>query len=516
MASRALSFPVSLPLVLAGRGVMRAAGRLSDGLRDALRGVDFASDLAEEIGSPRWYRGLGMMLGGIGFAVALWPGVTTIRMNQPQTIDPKAQEEWRSQTVQPLLYGGDIGVRMGPTARLIPMAQAPERPSLDLTVTLAGQDDVGAMLSRAGVSAADNNAVRAAMATAVPLAEIAPGTRFALHLGQAAAPGYPRPLESLSLRARFDLDLTLTRSGEGFTVTRHELPVDATPLRIRGVAGASVYRAARAAGAPMKAIQQFLAAIDAHLSLDEVHQGDVFDMVVDYKRAPDGQVEVGDLQYAAIESGGHIAKQLLRWGKGRDVQFYDASDMAGQRATQALIMPVAGARISSGFGLRLHPILGFARMHSGTDLAAPWGAPVYAVADALVNFVGPHGGHGNYIRLDHGGAVSTGYGHLSRFAVAPGMRVRAGQVIGYVGSTGLSTGAHLHYEVFRGGAPVDPMSVSFTVRAGVDRAELAAFRARLGQLLHVKPGEALRPVGGPVGAQVAIAAAGRSSGPATY
>jgi murein DD-endopeptidase MepM/ murein hydrolase activator NlpD len=126
----------------------------------------------------------------------------------------------------------------------------------------------------------------------------------------------------------------------------------------------------------MKAIQQFLAAIDAHLSLDEVHQGDVFDMVVDYKRAPDGQVEVGDLQYAAIEQGGHMAKQLLRWGKGRDMQFYDASDMAAQRETQALIMPVAGARISSGFGLRLHPVLGFARMHSGTDLAAPWGAPV--------------------------------------------------------------------------------------------------------------------------------------------
>ncbi|WDF72687.1 M23 family metallopeptidase [Novosphingobium sp. KACC 22771] len=482
MASRDFSAPVALPHALAAR------------MQRALRGFDMATDLAEDIGTARWFRGLGVMLGGIGLAVALWPGQAAAPAIPSTPMDAATREEWRSQTVQPLLYGGDTGRRMGPTARLVPLAQAPERPSLDLSVMLAQEDSIEAMLNRAGVSAADNGAVRSALASAVALEDIAPGTRFALHLGQAAGAGAARRLESLSLRARFDLDLTLTRSGAGFVVARHVLPVDSTPLRIRGVAGTSVYRAARAAGAPMKAIQQFLAAIDAHLSLDQVHQGDVFDMVVDYKRAPDGQVEVGDLEYAAIESGGHMAKQLLRWGRGRDAQFYDASDMAEQRATQALVMPVAGARISSGFGLRLHPILGFARMHAGTDLAAPWGAPVYAVADALVNFVGPHGGHGNYIRLDHGGAVSTGYGHLSRFAVAPGMRVRAGQVIGYVGSTGLSTGAHLHYEVFRGGQAVDPMSVGFTVRAGVDRAELAAFRARLGQMLHVKPSGGLGPV----------------------
>ncbi|MBB3954470.1 M23 family metallopeptidase [Novosphingobium sediminicola] len=495
MASRAFSTPVALPSALAAR------------MKAGLRGFDFATDLAEDIGTAGWYRGLGVMLGGIGLALALWPGIATGPTIPSQPMDATAREQWRSQTVQPLLYGGDTGQRMGPTSRLVPLAQAPERPSIDLSVMLAQEDSVEAMLGRAGVSADDVAAVRGALASAGVLDDIAPGTRFALHLGRAAAPDRPRLLESLSLRARFDLDLTLTRSAGGFAVVRHVLPVDSTPLRIRGVAGASVYRAARAAGAPMKAIQQFLAAIDAHLSLDEVHQGDVFDMVVDYKRAPDGQVEVGELQYASIESHGRMAKQLLRWGKGRDAQFYNASDMVEQRATQALVMPVAGARISSGFGLRLHPILGFARMHSGTDLAAPWGAPVYAVADALVNFVGPHGGHGNYIRLDHGGAVSTGYGHLSRFAVSPGMRVRAGQVIGYVGSTGLSTGAHLHYEVFRGGAAVDPMSVGFTVRAGVDRAELAAFRARLAAVLHVKPSEAL----GPMGAYMAMGSVPRAA-----
>ncbi|HZV10822.1 MAG TPA: M23 family metallopeptidase, partial [Novosphingobium sp.] len=175
--------------------------------------------------------------------------------------------------------------------------------------------------------------------------------------------------------------------------------------------------------------------------------------------------------------------QLVRWGG--EGQFFDALAPADTTASAGLVLPVAGARITSSFGMRYHPILGYERMHSGTDLAAPWGSPVYAVADGYVEYAGWHGGHGNYLRLAHGGGVETGYGHLSRYAVASGMRVRAGQVIGYVGSTGLSTGAHLHYEVFQSGRAIDPMSVHFIVRAGVDPREQAVFRARLAALLRL-------------------------------
>ena len=453
---------------------------------------DFARDLAEEIGSARWYRGMGLMLSGIGLAFSLWPGLPAVHLAPAMALDHAAADQWRSQSVSPLALGGDMGLHRAPGALVTPMAAAPERPRLDLVATLAEGDTLTHMLARAGVGPADAARALSAMAPALPPADIAPGTRFDLTLGQHPAPGQPRPLEHLAFRARFDLDLALTRSGDGFALTRHALPVYDTPLRIRGVAGPSLYRSARALGAPMTAIQQFLAAIDAHLSLDEVRPGDTFDLIVAYKRNAQGEAEAGDLLYAAIESGGRAKKQLLRWGG--DGQFFDASAMAEQRAAQALIMPVAGARITSGYGYRFHPILGFGRMHSGTDLAAPYGSPVYAVADGVVSFVGPHGGHGNYIRLEHGGAIGTGYGHLSRFAVSAGLRVRAGQVIGYVGSTGLSTGPHLHYEVFRNGASVDPMSVHFTVRAGVDKKELAAFRARLAQVLAVKPGAALAPL----------------------
>jgi len=457
-------------------------------LREWAARYTFSRDLAEGIGTPDWYRGLGLMVGLAAMAISLAPRLSTLPAAPDAALDAPSREIYRAQAIAPLALGGDIGQRMGHTALVKPTAATPERAQIAMVATLAQGDTIEAMLARAGVAAPDIARAHAALAD---YREIEPGTRFAITLGHHDAPGQPRPLESLAFRARFDLDLTLTRGG----LVRHSLPVDTTPLRIRGVAGQSLYRAAHAAGAPMQAIQQFLQAIDAHLSLDEVRPGDTYDMIVAYRRAAGGETQVGDLLYAAIESGGRPRKQLLRWGA--EGQFFDASDMASQRATQGLIMPVAGARITSGFGMRFHPILGFSRMHSGTDLAAPWGAPVYAVADGVVTFVGAHGGHGNYIRMEHGGGVGTGYGHLSRYAVQSGIRVRAGQVIGYVGSTGLSTGPHLHYEVFRNGASIDPMSVHFTVRAGVDKKELAAFKARLASLLAVKPGAALGALSAP-------------------
>ena len=148
--------------------------------------------------------------------------------------------------------------------------------------------------------------------------------------------------------------------------------------------------------------------------------------------------------------------------------------------------------MTSGYGMRRHPILGYARMHAGIDFGAAWGSPIFAVSDGVVSYAGRHGGHGNYVRLEHGGGLGTGYGHMSRIAASPGTRVRAGQVIGYVGSTGMSTGPHLHYEVYRGGATINPLSVSFTVKAQIDTKQRDALKARLVQLKKVVPGAALK------------------------
>ena len=126
--------------------------------------------------------------------------------------------------------------------------------------------------------------------------------------------------------------------------------------------------------------------------------------------------------------------------------------------------PVEGARISSTFGMRDHPVLGFTRMHKGTDFATPVGTPVFASGDGKITFMGLHGGHGNYVQIRAAGNMGTGYAHMSRMLVRQGTRVSAGQVIGYVGSTGLSTGPHLHFEVFVNNVAVNPASGSTAMR----------------------------------------------------
>jgi murein DD-endopeptidase MepM/ murein hydrolase activator NlpD len=121
-------------------------------------------------------------------------------------------------------------------------------------------------------------------------------------------------------------------------------------------------------------------------------------------------------------------------------------------------MPVSAAWMSSGFGLRGHPILGGLRLHSGIDLAAPMGSPVFATSDGVVRQAEWRGGYGLLVALDHGGGLQTRYGHMSRLAVAAGQQVRKGDVIGYVGSTGRSTGPHVHYEMRINGQAVNPAS----------------------------------------------------------
>jgi murein DD-endopeptidase MepM/ murein hydrolase activator NlpD len=135
----------------------------------------------------------------------------------------------------------------------------------------------------------------------------------------------------------------------------------------------------------------------------------------------------------------------------------DPVDTSANRGALPTQVPVSG-RLTSGFGRRVHPISGGLRRHAGIDLAAPAGAPVRATSDGVVSAAGWAGGYGLRIALDHGNAVETRYAHLSQLAVRPGQQVRQGEVIGFVGSTGQSTGPHVHYELRRGGLAIDPLA----------------------------------------------------------
>ena len=473
--------------------------------------LDLAPDLAEEIGSRRWMRGLGTMVGLGAVALALWPDMTPLEARPAMPQGDNIQSELRSQMILPLALGADSGRRMGPTEAVIPLKSAPERPQIQLVVTLAPGDSFASMLRRAGVAPADIDRAAALVGQAVAVGDIAPGTQMDVLLGRRPAPGQPRPLDSLAFRARFDLALELTRPGVGQTLPdgtpvipsgplalqRNIIRVDETPLRVRGIVGTSLYRSMRAAGVPASAVQDYLKALDAQIDMErEVRPTDEFDIIISYRRAATGERQAGQLLYAGVDRAGASRTQLMRWGS--DGRFFEASGVGEQR--NGLLAPVPGA-LTSGFGMRRHPILGYMRMHAGIDFKASYGTPIVAVTDGRVSSAGRAGGCGIAVRIEHGGGLSTRYCHMSRMAVNAGMSVRRGQVIGYVGSTGLSTGPHLHYEMYRGGRMINPGSVSFVTRSELSGTELIDFRRQLIKLKSVEVGAALKdlvPVAGEV------------------
>jgi murein DD-endopeptidase MepM/ murein hydrolase activator NlpD len=457
------------------------------GIETRLADIDLAPDLARDIGSRTWLRGAATLIGLSALALSAWPDFAPLQAAPAMAIDEGARDEFRSHMIMPLAFGADSGRRMGATMAVSPLANAPERPRLDLEATLTAGDGFERMLVRAGVSQGEAGTISGMIGQAMPLSDIQSGTRVDITLGRRPAPGEPRPVDALSFRARFDLQLAVARQDGRLVLDPRPIRVDDTPLRIRGRFGPSLYRSARAAGAPAHAVQQYLRAIGAEVDLDSgVAAGDEFDLIVEHKRAATGEVESGRLLYAGIVRDGKPRKQLLRWGS--EGRFFEASGVGEVR--QGLVAPVPG-RVTSNYGMRRHPILGYSRMHRGLDFKAGYGTPIYAVTDGKVAVAGRNGGHGNYVRLNHAGGLASGYSHMSRIAVRSGQSVQRGQVIGYVGSTGLSTGPHLHYEMYRNGASINPATVRFTTRAQLDGAELAAFRARLTQLQQVEAGAAL-------------------------
>ena len=214
-----------------------------------------------------------------------------------------------------------------------------------------------------------------------------------------------------------------------------------------------------------------------------VQPGDSFDVFFASEDEGSANPDRNEVLFASLTVGGET-KKYYRFKTDDDsvVDFYDET---GKSAKKFLVRkPVNNAIMRSGFGGRRHPILGYTKMHTGVDWSAPYGTPIFASGNGMIEKVGWEGGYGKYIRVKHNNGYETAYGHMSAYAkgMEPGKRVRQGQVIGFVGSTGLSTGAHVHYEILVNGRFVDPMRVRLPRGRSLEGTMMASFEKARDQI----------------------------------
>jgi murein DD-endopeptidase MepM/ murein hydrolase activator NlpD len=273
--------------------------------------------------------------------------------------------------------------------------------------------------------------------------------------------------------------LTVSRTDEdSFKGAIKEVIPERRRFALRGVVEDSVYESGLRTGIPASVITTLIKSYSYIVDFQrEVKPGDRFEVLFEQPTNDEG-LPAGEptMIYAALQVAGKITPVYRVAMPGGSFEYYDA---AGRSIRKGLLRtPVEGARLTSSFGMRLHPLLGFSRMHKGVDFGAPAGAPIYAAGAGIIEEAGYRSGYGRYVRIRHNGSLSTAYAHLSKFgrAITRGTRVGQGDVIGYVGSSGIATGPHLHYEVLVNNKQANPLKVKVTTNAPLEGKQLTAFQ----------------------------------------
>ncbi len=342
---------------------------------------------------------------------------------------------------------------------------------------LAGGQDFSDMLDDAGVAAAEAKAAMNALSRAYPLKKLRAGQNVTLTFNRT-------PQAETFISAVFQpedtKEVTILRQVDGSFVANSKLiPIVRERVAAQGEIKSSVFEAGERAGVPY-AVMAAMIRVYAH-SIDfqrDVHPGDRFEILYDQPKTVQGKpVGEGSIIYAAMHIDGEIKPIYRVTFADKTVDYFDATGRSARRAL--LRTPVAAARVTSRYGMRVHPLLGYSKMHKGVDFGASPGTPIFAAGSGVVEEIGFKGGYGRFIRLRHPGGLVTAYGHMSRFNshLYRGARVNQGEVIAYVGSSGRSTGPHLHYEVISSGRQVNPLSIKTPVGRVLEGAQLAQFKS---------------------------------------
>ncbi|HUC62569.1 MAG TPA: M23 family metallopeptidase, partial [Alphaproteobacteria bacterium] len=347
------------------------------------------------------------------------------------------------------------------------------------TLVVSPGDTLMDLLRRAGVTSADaQDAIDAIRAVFDPRS-IRPGNALTVTFGpDDSDSATPPKLIKVSLPLDSTRTVEVRRDAtDGFDASNVAQPLAHELVRAQGTIRSSLYEDGIAAGIPAPILSEMIRAFSYDVDFQrEIKPGDRFEAA--FTRYVDGQGRVaksGPLVYASLVLAGRRLSVYRFQPKGGVADYFNAK---GESVRKALLRtPIDGARITSGYGMRLHPILGYTVMHKGVDFGAPTGTPIMAAGAGVVQMAGLSGNYGIYIRVKHNSEYSTAYAHMSRIAagIHVGTRVRQGEVIGYVGQTGLATGPHLYYEVLVDGKQINPLSVRLPTGVKLAGTELKTF-----------------------------------------
>jgi murein DD-endopeptidase MepM/ murein hydrolase activator NlpD len=349
------------------------------------------------------------------------------------------------------------------------------------TIEMERGDTLGALLLEEGASSDDAAAVTLALAPVFKAASLRGGQMLTLVFEGRHPGGRHALLRSVAFKPSVERDIAVVRLADGRFDARVQVKaLTAKVARAGGVIRGSLYQSALAAGVPDGVIVDMIRIYSHAVDFQrEIRAGDSFDVLFTmYTDESGAALKSGAIAYAQLTLSGE-RKPLYRFTSQSEgsTDYYTPDGKSGRRLLMRT--PIDGARLSSGFGMRRHPVLGYSKMHKGVDFAAPSGTPIMAAGNGVVRKARWFGSFGKYVRIEHGNGYETAYAHLSRISsgVREGARVRQGQIIGHVGTTGRSTGPHLHYEVMVGKRQINPMDVRLPTGTTLAGAELAAFRS---------------------------------------
>lgn len=342
-------------------------------------------------------------------------------------------------------------------------------------------DNLSALLDRLGVN--DPQAARfiRSDAAARPLLGLRPGRRV-----QATVDGDGRLLSATALLSDGRDDshkLVIRRNSAGFATEHQPVTFDTRVEMRSGEIRSSLFAATDAAQVPdavaMQLVEIFASDIDF---ASDLRKGDRFQVVYEAVWQDGEMVRTGRVLAAEFKNAGKTLQAVWFSRSNGEGGYYDLHGKALRKAF--LKSPLAFSRVTSGFALRMHPISGRWKQHKGIDFGAPSGTPIRSTGDGTIEFAGNAGGYGNLVVIRHGRMYTTAYAHMSRIAARRGMRVAQGEVIGYVGSTGWSTGPHLHYEFRVNDIARDPNSIVVPHAQSLAGTEMQHFRGVASDVKH--------------------------------